>query len=362
MARGHQKRYQEYRGRRSRGSLALKIIAVVLALILVAGVVFVVFLNGRVEYTDEGVRLILPWSDSETTPSPVPSGSAPPPVIITDAPSPSPSEEPAEEFPAIGAVEVTAGQLTGGTAAQAVADAGGNALVVEMKNEYGRLSWRSSSDLAATLGVNAADDSVAQAVSALAEETELYLVARLVCFRDQALASAGVGGPLTTQGGNIWYDRQGLRWVSPTDETVTDYLAGLCLELAEMGFDEILLDCAGYPDFGETHVLATNALRPADLTGPVSDFLARMRDTLAGSGAALSVLTTEGALTGADPNSGVTAQALADCVYRVWAAPPEGENTDYAALLEQAGMDRADQRLVLLGGSRPEGSWTNAGA
>ena len=360
MARGRQKRYQEYRGRRSRGSLVLKIIAVLLALILVAGVVFVVFLNGRVEYTDEGVRLILPWNSSEPTPSPMPSGSAPPPVIITDEPSPSPSEEPAEELLAIGAVSVTTAQLLDGTALQAVSAAGGNALVVEMKNEYGRLSWRSSSDMATALGVNAADDRVARAVSALAEETELYLVARVVCFRDQALAGAGVGGPLTTLGGNIWYDRYGLRWVSPVDGTVTGYLIELCLELAEMGFDEILLDCAGYPDFGETHVLATNTLRPEDLSVPVGGFLASVREALASSGTALSVLTKDGMLTGTDLNSGITAGLLADCTDRVWIAPPNTEGTDYVALLEQAGMENASARLVSLGGVTTEGSWTTA--
>ena len=358
MARGRQKRYQEYRGRRSRGSLALKIIAVLLAQILVAGVVFVVFLNGRVEYTDEGVRLVLPWTGGETTPSPTPGVSAPP-VIITDEPDPDSPEGPEGGLPVIGAVTVTPDQLTDGAAAQAVSAAGGNALVVEMKNEYGRLAWRSSSDLAAALGVNAADDSVARAVSALAEEGELYLVARVVCFRDQALAGAGVGGPLTTLGGNIWYDRQGLRWVSPADERAAGYLAGLCLELAEMGFDEILLDCFGYPDFGETHVLATNALRPEDLTVPVGGFLAQVREALAPSGAALSVLTGEGALTGSDPNSGADAALLAGCADRVWIAPPETEGTDYAALLEGAGMEDAPARLVFLGGVT-EGSWTTA--
>lgn len=362
MARGNQKRYQEYRGRRSRGSLALKIIAVLLALILAAGVVFVVFLNGRVEYTDSGVRLVLPWSGGQPSASPTPGGVSAPPVIITEGPGPgpSPSEEPPEELAAIGAVEVTAAGLADGTAAQAVAAAGGNALVVEMKDEYGRLAWISPSAMAASLGVNAADNGAARAVSALAEEGELYLVARVVCFRDQALAGAGVGGPLTTLGGNIWYDRYGLRWVSPADGTAADYLAQLCLELADMGFDEILLDCAGYPDFGETHVLATNDLRPADLTAPVSAFLARVREVLEPSGAALSVLTTEGALTGADANSGLTARTLAGCADRVWIAPPETEGADYASLLEQAGMEDAAERLVLLGGSRPEGSWTTA--
>lgn len=361
MAKKYQKHYQEYRGRRSRGRTVLKIIAVALALILLAGIVFIVFLNGRVEYTDDGVRLVLPWSDSRGSAPPESAAPSAPPVIITgEEPDSTPSEEPVSGPEVIGAVEVTAAQLVDGTAAQAVADAGGNALVVEMKNEYGRLSWRSSSDVAAVLGVNAADDSVAQAVSALAETGEIYLVARVTCFRDQALAGADMGGPLMTRGGNIWYDRHGLRWVSPVDETVTGYLTQLCLELADMGFDEILLDCAGYPDLGETHVLATDSLRPEDLTAPVSGFLARVRAALDERGAVLSVVAKEGALTGDDPNSGMTAGSLAKYACRVWLAPREPGEADCAALLEQAGMENAAGCLVFSGGSRDVGSWTTA--
>lgn len=348
------KRYHEYRGRRKRGSLALKIIIILLALVLAACLVFLVFLGGRVEYTDEGVRLVLPWSDQpDHTDDPAGTESPTPPVIIiegpeespTPEPEPSPQPDPAPEV--IGAVEVRQDQVLDGTAARLVADAGGNTLVVEMKTDAGKLYWNSA---AADPAVIAGD--LTAAVKDLAAEGELYLVARVVCFRDPALADAGTGAPLMTKGGNVWYDRHGLRWVSPADGEVRAYLTRLCLELAAMGFDEILLECAGYPYFGEVHVLATDELRPEELSVPVELFWQELKAALAEEKVRMSLLVTEDMAVGADDYSGITPELMARYADRVWVRALEG--VDYAA---DAHASLIADRLVMVDGSRDEGSW-----
>ena len=55
--------YQVHRGRRRRGSLALKVLAGILAVLLAACLVLVVLLD--VEYTDHGVQVRLPWAREE---------------------------------------------------------------------------------------------------------------------------------------------------------------------------------------------------------------------------------------------------------------------------------------------------------
>ena len=353
MAGRYTRGYQSHRGRRRRGSLVLKVIIGILAVLLAACLVSMLFLE--VEYTDGGVQVRLPWLQEEAAHTPAVSD---PVVIITQRPSQPPSQAPAEpELEAIAAVEVTPGQLADGTAAQAVAAAGGDALLVEMKGSSGALAWVSQVGQAASLGANGTDGRVAQAVSALAGQGELYLVARVCCFRDQALASAGVGGPLMTRGGNIWYDAQGLRWVSPVSQQVRDYLTQLCTELSEMGFDEIVLECAGFPEQGETFVLATSENRPADLTAPVAEFFRQLSQALEGSGTALSVQVSEQTVLGTDTLTGLTPALLAQYAHRVWTQlPDQGGQLDLSAL-EQAGMERAQERIVSLGGRRPAGSW-----
>ena len=355
MASKYKNSYHRYYGR-SRGSLILKIILVLLALLVVAALVFRFVFGGRIERTEYGLRLVLPGSTAQPSESPQPTESDP---ILIIEPSDEPTQTPepsAEPLRGVKAVEVTADQLRAGTALQAVRDAGGDTLVVTMKGRTGRLLWQSHVGLAADLGVNAADDGVAQAVAALAESGEVRLVARVNCFRDQALVRARLGGPLMTRGGNVWYDQAGLCWVSATDSTVRSYLAALCAELADMGFDEILLESPAFPDAGEVHVLAEGDRFPADKTAPAEQFLSEVCTALEGKNVTLSVLTTAEAVLGANTGSGVTAELLASCVDRAWMpAPAAGQ--DPAAALEAAGL-AGEGRLVLVG-DRTAASWAD---
>ncbi len=358
MGRKNQYGYQEYRGRGGgRGRMVLLFIIALLAVLLAAGTAFYLLVD--IEYTPNGMVIHWPWAQESETPPPP---SAPPPElpsvaveVVEPSPTPEPTPTPTPEptYNPIAAVTVTTAQLRDGSAAQAVAAAGGNALVVEMKGIKGRLAWQSQAELAAALWANAADDRTAQAVRELAENTELYLVARVQCFRDPLMASSWVG-TLMTRGGNLWHDAQGVGWSSPASRDAVDYLSQLCLELAEMGFDEILLDSAGYPDFGEVNVLATGDNRPEDRTVPVAAFWARLSEELAEKGTALSVQTTEDALRGDNAFSGATAANLARYAARVWLPAPV-KGSDYAAILSNAGLDNAAARIVVKNAA--SGSW-----
>lgn len=346
MARKYQQPFREYRGRRG-GSSFLKVVIVLLVLVLIAVLAFALVLGGSLEYTDEGVRVVLPWLEQQPDPAESPSlpVSFDPPVFVVDEPDePEPTPEPEPEpTPAhIGAVEVTADALAQGTAADAVRAAGGNTLVVEMKSASGKVYWDSAAALpGAASGETAA---VTEAVRMLAQDEELYLVARVVCFRDQLMAANGLGGPLMTRGGNVWYDANGLRWVSPASEEARNYLIALCTELAELGFDEILLEHGGYPYFGETHVLATDALRPEELSEPVGEFWQELRAALEPEGVRLSMLVTPEMTDGSEPYSGITAELLERYADRVWTSRLPADSV-------------LAEKTVLMGGSPSDGSW-----
>lgn len=330
----------------------LKTIIVLLALVLVAFGVLLA-MGGRVEYTDTGVHIVLPWR--ENTPDQPkqpddPSADKPPVFVVdepeeSDAPSSEPTAEPSREpepVPVpkvIGAVEVTDIDLVEGRAAELVNAAGGNALVIEMKDSGGRVYW--SSQTALDKAQADADGRVTAAIKELAERGDLYLVARVVCFRDQVLAASWEGITLKTKGGNVWYDSKGLRWVSPASEQVRGYMTALCLELAELGFDEILLDCAGYPWFGETHVLATDERRPEDLSTPVETFWRELRQALSQRGVLLSAVANNLVAYGIDEQSGVTPELLDRYADRVWAESLP-EDSPLADRLVTVGGDPAD--------------------
>lgn len=347
--------YREYRGRSGARPVLIFIVAL-LAVLLAAGLAFLVFMGDYVKYTDTGMEIDWPWR-GEPTPPPIASDPVvieTDPVVVTVEPTPTPTPTPEPQHEPIGAVTVTAAQLQDGTAAGKVAQAGGGALVVEMKAADGRLAWQSVTELAAQLGVNAADGRTAQAVRELAGSGELYLVARVHGFKDPKLANAKIGA-LLTKGGRRWYDRRGVCWSSPANQQAADYLAALCLELADMGFDEILLDDAGYPWEGEVNVLATGDNRPEDRTAPVSAFLTRLSGALRERGAALSVCAYEELLPGQEVYSGLTAGVLAGSADRVW-LDKRVDREHYQEILAAAGLDDPAARIVAPAGSGA-GSW-----
>lgn len=352
--------YQEYRGRGS-GRSVLIFIIVLLAVLLAAGVAFLVVMGDYIKYSDTGMEINWPWLDQGP--------SAPPeitdpvvletdPVVVTVEPTPEPTPTPTPEpsYEPIAAVTVTADQLRGGTAAQAVANTGGNALVVEMKASSGKLAWQSGTALAASMNANAANNGAADAIRELAQNGELYLIARVQCFRDQSLVNAGIG-PLMTKRGRVWYDFYGVNWSSPASRQAADYLSALCLELADMGFDEILLDNAGYPWDGEVNALTTDENRPEDRTVPVAAFLKRIAGELREKDVRLSVCVYEELAPGDEVYSGMTASVLAQSAGRVW-LDKRVSREHYESILAVAGLDNLTARVVAPAANAGEGgSW-----
>lgn len=118
-----------------------------------------------------------------------------------------------------------------------------------------------------------------------------------------------------------WRDEAGQTWLDPTQETVQTYLIGLCRELADLGFDEILLTHCAYPTQGETDTLRDTAEREAAL----STFCRRLQGALADEDVTLSI-QGQGDSGSPDAPSGQTTGLLAT-FGRVWAA-----EADQAAL------------------------------
>jgi hypothetical protein len=184
-----------------------------------------------------------------------------------------------------------------------------------------------------------------QAIQSLAQG-ELYLVARVNCFEDLWMCVYSRSMALTTQGGKLWYDSNGMPWLSPANAEAKAYLTELCQELAQLGFDEILLDCAGFPGTGRKSTLAVGSNYPTDLSSAVSTWLTELDAALEGSGVSLSVQMSETALTAGD-DTGLTAQGAA-VLDRIW-VDGSGDVAAITQALTQAGLTEASDALVLTG-------------
>lgn len=325
-----------YRGYQGRGgaSTFLKILVCILAILVVGGGGYLLALNNGgalPSWLPQGQTTDTPQTPASDTPTQAPDPSDAP------EPSPTPSQEPEEE---IRAVNVTVDQLLDGSAQTLAQQAGCNAVAVQVKGEWGKVQWPSQVSLARQLGTVSTTQSLNQALSALAAQ-DIYLVARVDCFRDQALSAANVGSSLLmTRGGNRWYDSKGMSWVSPVNTQVRQYLTELCVELSQMGFDELVLDSAYFPDQGEVHVLAQSTNYPDTRTTVVEQFWQELTQALEGTEVRLSAQVRGDSLVEGGITSGMTPQLLDQYAQRVWVTLDEGTTqTQVSSVLTQAGMD-----------------------
>ena len=243
-----------YRGRRKRLNVLGVVFGALAALILLTVVLFF-GLQKYIVFEHDGVRVALPGAaagedgalpNDETAPEQV--------NAVLEITDPDYSAVPAaagEGLANMAAVFVPAQDVSMsgvGRYMSVMSSYGANALVLEVKPVSGQLVWASSSPTAAAYSLNGTLDLEAM-VAALRqqdEDDELYLVAQLSCCIDGLLAERCPSAALRFATGAAYADSEGA-WLDPYSATVSAYLTELCSELAEMGFDELLLKSLSLP-------------------------------------------------------------------------------------------------------------------
>jgi hypothetical protein len=124
-----------------------------------------------------------------------------------------------------------------------------NALVIDVKGDSGFIPFKVDLPLAEEIGAQKTIliKDMKATVAAL-KEKNLYLIARIVVFKDNFLGKAKPELAVRTKGGGIFHDRERLRWVEPLKREVWDYNIAIAKIAAELGFDEIQFDYVRFPD------------------------------------------------------------------------------------------------------------------
>ena len=117
-----------------------------------------------------------------------------------------------------------------------------NTMVIDIKNDEGAVTYKMQSDMVLEIesGVRYIRD-----IDALVEklhEKDIYLIARIVAFKDPYLAEKKPELSLKTKSGEIFRDKNKEAWVNPYKKEVWDYLMEIGTQAAEAGFDEIQFD------------------------------------------------------------------------------------------------------------------------
>lgn len=308
--------YDTYRGRTALQRV-LSVIIVLLLIVLLLAVAAFFFLQRYIVYTDDGqARLELPFlQSSAAAATPLPT-QAHPMVLVTPEPVATPQPTAAPAAAAIHPVSLFRAAFTEGNTQRLVTGAGGDAALFNMRSNDGSLGYVSALPLSVLAKTSAADVKLEGQIHAVTD-TELYTIARVSCFKDNLLPRTDPSLALKTVSGYNWRDGSDTRWLDPANAQAQQYAAGVCGELAALGFDEIVLDHAGYPTTGNLAQIQGGVPDAAAQAQTLEGFYQSVREAI-GDDVALAIAVNAQALEGDGDGSGVTAELLGQYAQRVY--------------------------------------------
>ncbi|MCK9491739.1 MAG: GTP-binding protein [Sulfurimonas sp.] len=123
-----------------------------------------------------------------------------------------------------------------------------NTLVVDVKNEYGSTSFRTKFAEANDYGASK-DRTIGNIEDfiKLMKSKNIYLIARVVVFKDELQAANNEDYAIKSEDGTIWRNHDKMAWVDPFDKRSHDYTISIAEEAAKVGFDEINFDYIRFP-------------------------------------------------------------------------------------------------------------------
>ena len=187
-------------------------------------------------------------------------------------------------------------------------------VVITMKDNKGTVHFDSAVAVSGSVRFFVDDSDV---VLDAALTHPVYSVARLSCFCDSRAANQDVEGMgLKNTGGYIFYDGNNTQWLDPAKKGARDYLCAMAVELAELGFDEILLTEVSYPTEGKLDKIDYG---DTVKTRNLQTFLEETRTALSPYEVRLSLELSETILIeGSDNAAGVIAAELVPLVDRLY--------------------------------------------
>ena len=261
------KGYHNYRGR---GGRQKRLLAVVLVLVILAATAFLVIQN-YIVYDDAG-KAHIEWPFRKDEPQP--DDNATPPVSQDDV-----NIDYVDNGYAPHLQELHAQMLPGNALRQdpetVLADLTGDAFAVEVKRVNGSITYATGVDIPQEVEAEQYD-TMDNLTALLADDR--YAIARMSVFCDSYFVRAYPDAALRWEGGDFWYDADGMAWLDPSHPQTLVYITSLCQEYAQLGFDEIALDYFSYPTAGQLESIG--GLEDTDRGQVLTDFIKSLRANL----------------------------------------------------------------------------------
>ena len=159
-----------------------------------------------------------------------------------------------------------------------------NAIVVDVKGDFGFVGWESEVELVKTVGADKERNDTWMPLDELiaeAKKRNIYTIARFVVFKDDPLAHGKPELAAVREDGTVWIDGEELGWTNPFKEEVWDYNIALAEEVAAFGFDELNFDYIRFPSDGDVGAIVYEEENTLETrTAAIDEFMRRLTDAL----------------------------------------------------------------------------------
>lgn len=126
-----------------------------------------------------------------------------------------------------------------------------NAIVIDVKDSTGRISFATSDDNLNKTGSVENRISDVRGLTNMLHQKNIYIIGRVAVFQDPYMTKKKPEWAITKKSdGTVWKDRKGLSFLDPAKKEVWDYTVAIAHDAYEQGFDEINFDYIRYPSDG----------------------------------------------------------------------------------------------------------------
>ena len=128
----------------------------------------------------------------------------------------------------------------------------GNALMMEMKPRSGVTLWETHTQMAQAYSLTMMSETSKALPDIIAslKEKDIYLVAQISCCIDELLPTRTTAFCIHTEGGMNYRDGLGT-WLDAYNLDLRTWIAEMCRELWDLGFDEVVLKDVAHPSLAE---------------------------------------------------------------------------------------------------------------
>lgn len=150
-----------------------------------------------------------------------------------------------------------------------------NAVVLDIKDDDGRVTYNSQVPLVKEIGSYAKMVPDITKTLKILHDNNIYVIGRIVTFKDPILASKKPELAIKTVTGAIWRDRKKAAWLNAYNPDSWQYDVDLAKEACQLGFDEIQFDYVRFPTDGKVKEIDFGkSSQGKPLTDAINNFLA----------------------------------------------------------------------------------------